>query len=130
MNYQHKYVRYQYHHTLSVSWKHFQRPIVLICKQKLISLCFKHRYIAKNVDLQNENQSLQNNLSTLKDQIEKLNISEYQKRIDSQNKELKDKDKYITMLKNELVSINVNQLQGQQIEKVLNLLKKTIDVSE
>ncbi|CAL6040354.1 Hypothetical_protein [Hexamita inflata] len=84
---------------------------------------------ARIVHLENENQSLQNTLITLKEQIEKLNVSEYQKRIDLQNKQLEDKDNYITKLKDKIETINVNQLQDKQIEKVLSLLK-TLDVSK
>ncbi|CAL5985174.1 obscurin-like_isoform X1 [Hexamita inflata] len=75
------------------------------------------------VHLENENQTLQNTLSVLKQQIEKLNVLEYQKRIELQNKQLEDKDQYIINLKKEMDKINVNQLQDKQIEKVLNILK-------
>ncbi|CAL6059216.1 Hypothetical_protein [Hexamita inflata] len=81
------------------------------------------------VYLENENQSLQNTLITLKEQIEKLNVQEYQKRIDLQNKQIEDKNNYISTLKEEIETINVNQLQDKQIEKVLTLLK-TLDVSK
>ncbi|CAL6106297.1 Hypothetical_protein [Hexamita inflata] len=84
---------------------------------------------ARIVHLENENQSLQNTLSALKEQIERLNIQEYQKRIDLQNKQIEDKDAYITKLKEEMEAININQLQDKQIEKVLTLLK-TLDVSK
>ncbi|CAL6026648.1 Hypothetical_protein [Hexamita inflata] len=82
---------------------------------------------ARIIHLENENQSLQNTLSALKEQIEKLNVQEYQKRIDLQNKQLEDKDDYITKLQEEIEKINVNQLQDKQIEKVLAILK-SIDV--
>ncbi|CAL6062568.1 Hypothetical_protein [Hexamita inflata] len=75
------------------------------------------------VHLENENQSLQNTLSALREQIEKLNIQEYQKRIELQVKQLEDQEKYITMLKEEMEKINVNQLQDKQIEKVLTILE-------
>ncbi|CAL6007981.1 Hypothetical_protein [Hexamita inflata] len=75
------------------------------------------------VHLENENQSLQSTLNALREQIEKLNVQEYQRRIDLQTKQLEDKDKYIEKLKEEMEKINVNQLQDTQIEKVLNILK-------
>ncbi|CAL6101091.1 obscurin-like_isoform X4 [Hexamita inflata] len=78
---------------------------------------------ARIIQLESENQSLQSTLSVLREQIEKLNVQEYQKRIDIQTQQLEDKDEYITMLKEEMEKINVNQLQDKQIEKVLNILK-------
>ncbi|CAL6062584.1 Hypothetical_protein [Hexamita inflata] len=75
------------------------------------------------VHLDNENQSLQSTLNALREQIEKLNVQEYQKRIEMQTKQLKDKDEYIEKLKEEMEKINVNQLQDKQIEKVLTILK-------
>ncbi|CAL5997803.1 Hypothetical_protein [Hexamita inflata] len=84
---------------------------------------------ARIIHLENENQSLQSTLNTLKEQIEKLNVQEYQKRIDIQNKQLEDKDQYITKLKEEMEAININQLQDKQIEKILTLLK-SMDVSK
>ncbi|CAL6079936.1 Hypothetical_protein [Hexamita inflata] len=78
---------------------------------------------ARIIQLKSENQSLQSTLSVLREQIEKLNVQEYQKRIDIQTQQLEDKDEYITMLKEEMEKINVNQLQDKQIEKVLNILK-------
>ncbi|CAL6007979.1 Hypothetical_protein [Hexamita inflata] len=75
------------------------------------------------VHLENENQSLQSTLNALREQIEKLNVQEYQRCIDLQTKQLEDKDEYISKLKEEMEKINVNQLQDKQIEKVLTILK-------
>ncbi|CAL6060167.1 obscurin-like_isoform X2 [Hexamita inflata] len=81
------------------------------------------------IQLESENQSLQSKLSALREQIEKLNVQEYQKRIEMQTKQLEDKDEYITKLKEEMEKINVNQLQDKQIEKVLAILK-SVGVSQ
>ncbi|CAL6041192.1 Hypothetical_protein [Hexamita inflata] len=83
----------------------------------------------KIIYLENDNQSLQNTLSVLKEEIEKLNVQQYKKLIDLQNKQIKDKDEYITKLKEEYDKININQLQDKQIEKVLNILK-SVEVSQ
>ncbi|CAL6088806.1 Hypothetical_protein [Hexamita inflata] len=81
------------------------------------------------VHLENENQSLQSTLNALREQIEKLNVQEYQKRIEMQTKQLEDKEEYIEKLKEEIEKINVNQLQDKQIEKVLTILKN-VNVSQ
>ncbi|CAL5970236.1 Hypothetical_protein [Hexamita inflata] len=81
------------------------------------------------VHLENDNQSLLNTLSALKDQIERLNIQELQQSINNQQIQLNNKDKYITKLKEEMEAININQLQDKQVEKVLNILKY-VDVSK
>ncbi|CAL6007975.1 Hypothetical_protein [Hexamita inflata] len=81
------------------------------------------------VHLENENQSLQSTLNALREQIEKLNVQEYQRCIDLQTKQLEDKEEYIEKLKEEMEKINVNQLQDKQIEKVLKILK-SVGVSQ
>ncbi|CAL6101245.1 Hypothetical_protein [Hexamita inflata] len=81
------------------------------------------------VDLENESQSLQSTLNDLREQIEKLTVQEYQKRIEIQTKQLEDKDEYIEKLKEEIEKINVNQLQDKQIEKVLTILK-SVEISQ
>ncbi|CAL6013440.1 Hypothetical_protein [Hexamita inflata] len=84
---------------------------------------------SKILSLESEKQSLQNTLSALKEQIEKLNVSEYQKVIDKQKIQLKDNQEFITQLKEEITNINNNHLQDKQVEKVIGLLK-AIKVSE
>ncbi|CAL6059200.1 ATP_synthase [Hexamita inflata] len=78
---------------------------------------------ARIVQLESKNQTLQNTLSDLKEQIEKLDIQELKQSINNKEIQLNDKDKYITKLQEEIEKINVNQLQDKQIEKVLKLLK-------
>ncbi|CAL6025215.1 obscurin-like_isoform X2 [Hexamita inflata] len=84
---------------------------------------------ARIVHLENDNQSLLNTLSALKDQIERLNIQELQQSINDLEIQLSDKDKYITKLLEQIQSININNLQDKQIEKVITLLKK-IEITE
>ncbi|CAL6040298.1 Hypothetical_protein [Hexamita inflata] len=79
--------------------------------------------------LEEENQQLQNTLSVLKEQIEKLNIQELQHCIENQKIQLENKEDYIAKLKEENEKINVNHLQDKQIEKVISMLK-TVDISE
>ncbi|CAL6013900.1 Hypothetical_protein [Hexamita inflata] len=82
---------------------------------------------ARILHLENENQSLQNTLNVMKEQIEALNIQEYKQLIDKQKMQLEDNNKYITQLKEEIEIVNINNLQDKQIEKVLNLLKKVTE---
>ncbi|CAL6025946.1 Hypothetical_protein [Hexamita inflata] len=82
---------------------------------------------ARILHLENENQSLQNTLNAMKEQIEGLNIQEYKQLIDKQKMQLEDNNKYITKLKEEIEIVNINNLQDKQIEKVLNLLKKVTE---
>ncbi|CAL6094521.1 Hypothetical_protein [Hexamita inflata] len=81
------------------------------------------------IHLENENLQLQSTLSTLKQQIEKLNVQELQQCIETQKIQLEIKQQNIEQLKEEIDTINVNQLQDKQIEKVLTILK-VVDVSQ
>ncbi|CAL6083304.1 Dbl_homology (DH) domain [Hexamita inflata] len=73
--------------------------------------------------LQTDNQNLQDDLSALKQQIEIINICQYQQRIEKQDRLLQDKDKKIETLTVELQQANVKLLQNRQIDEVLEILK-------
>ncbi|CAL6040310.1 Hypothetical_protein [Hexamita inflata] len=73
--------------------------------------------------LQTDNQNLLDNLTALKQQIEIINVSQYQLRIEKQDRQLYDKDKQIEILTSNLQQINVKLLQNRQIDEVLDILR-------
>ncbi|CAL6083379.1 Hypothetical_protein [Hexamita inflata] len=95
--------------------------------QRYHILCQNSPEQSRIVHLENESQSLQSTLNDLRDQIEKLNIQEYQKRIDLQIKQLEDKDEYIEKLKEEIEKINVDWrfskvlMFHSEMQKIVNI---------
>ncbi|CAL6075009.1 Hypothetical_protein [Hexamita inflata] len=73
---------------------------------------------------ESENITLKNNLTTLKQQIEKLNIQEYQQTIKRQNKQLDENIYHIKQLTTELEIVNEKLIQYKQIDEAVVLFKK------
>ncbi|CAL6041939.1 Hypothetical_protein [Hexamita inflata] len=76
-----------------------------------------------------ENITLQNDLTTLKQQIEKLNIQEYQQTIERQDRQLEEIQNHNKQLISELEKVNEKLIHYKQIDKAVVLFKK-VSVSQ